>query len=417
METVIPHPVPQQTTARTYLYFWSAFLITMLLPLGISAVAPLVFAIFVPLAGVPFFFLHKFLFGTWPLLKPRIPGLLPLFVVLGALMLASAAWSVTPEASFERAQKIIGLMIGCFACVAVASHCPRDIWQRFCLIFPFVALCASAVTMFDIYAGLPILSALHTNYQHEIRPDAWNKNTSVFVMGLPIFFYLSMKGRSVLLTGALIAMTALVFVTTTSQASQLSMIVLVLALIGCVFFLEKLTIRAAFLILAFIALMLPFIAPTAFDLIASHVAEKDSLMDKASMALRLENYDFLSRRILENPWTGFGMDSTRAMKFDTQELYFKNDSIMHPHNVALQMWIEFGLFGVAWTLVFLGFLYVLFMRMNPAARRLSFLLFCGITVYLLVSWSIWASWLVALIFYLVALCRLATGTSTDRSIA
>jgi len=249
-----------------------------------------------------------------------------------------------------------------------------------------------------------------------LRPDFLNKNSSVFLMSLPVALYLAWKSRSVLFFGMLIFLTLAMFLLTYSQACQLSILVILLGGFGCLSFLEKLTMRTAFLGLSFLLMMLPWIAPTLFDLLAAKLGSDDKgLMAAASVSLRLENWDFLSRRILENPLNGFGIDSTRYMKFDTEQLYFHNDSIMHPHNMVLQVWIEFGVLGVAWTLAFFGYFYALLSKLSPRSRRLSFLTFCAIMVFLLVSWSMWSSWLIAFSMYLAALCVLAAKTSSAPS--
>src|SRR5436190_23671517 len=61
---------------------------------------------------------------------------------------------------------------------------------------------------------------------------------------------------------------------------------------------------------------------------------------------RLEIWDFVSRYALRHPLHGFGIEATRAVEaFDSQQIYQKKATILHPHNFAIQMWIEFGLIG------------------------------------------------------------------------
>lgn len=347
-----------------------------------------------------------------------VRGLLPLFASLFVLMALSSVWSVNSEASFERALKVSGLMIASFSLLAVAQSCPPLIFKKYSVIFPGAVIMVGLITSLDIYFGMPLYDFINGPfYGDQLRPDLVNKNSSVFVMAFPVALYLSLKSRSILLFVLLLLLGIAIFFLTYSQACQLSLLVIFLASFGCLFFLEKLTIRTAFAGIAAVIIVLPWIAPTLFDLLATRVSGEQgtSVLADASAALRLENWDFLARRILENPLTGFGLDSTRYMTFDTEQLYFKNNSIMHPHNMGLQLWIEFGIFGVAWALAFLAYLYVFFMRLPANIRRLSFITLCGVTVFLLVSWSIWASWLLALIFYLATLCVLAAKTSNDLS--
>lgn len=324
-------------------------------------------------------------------------------------------WSIAPQESFERAGKISLLLLGSFGLLGVAQACPNAIWRKYAEWFPFAAMLVGGITIIDIMTGMHLYNSINHLPPHILRPDFLNKNTSVFVMSLPAILYLAWKSRSVIFFLTILAVAVFTFIVTYSQACQLAIIVLFFAAFGSQSFLEKLTIRSAFLCLSFLLLMLPWIAPTLFDLLAEKLDSNEGLAASASASLRLENWDFLARRILENPLNGFGIDTTRFTKFDTEKLYFHNDSIMHPHNIILQMWIEFGAFGVAWTLALFGYLYALFGKLAPRNRRLAFVTFCGIMVFLLVSWSIWASWLVAVILYLSSLLILAAKTSISPS--
>ncbi len=394
--------------------FWTAFLLLLFVPLAGSALSPLPFGFFAPATGVVFFLLHKALFGTWPSLNVPQKGLLPLVGALFALMFLSYFWSFNPHASLGRAEKVSALILACFALLAVARTCPPALWQKYSLLFPFAVFILGAVNVFEVYFDMPIYRAVNPE-RLDPTPDLINKNYSVFVLALPVALYLAWKGRSILFFLALLVLGVLILFLTSSQACQLALIVILVAGFGCFSFLEKITMRTAFVGLVILFLMMPWVAPTAFDLLATKVADNKGLLGQASMAMRLENWDFLSRRIMENPWTGFGMDTTRYMKFDTQQLYFHGDSIMHPHNAALQMWIEFGILGASWAVAFLVYFYAFLKHLTPSARRLSFLTFCAVMVFMLVSWSIWASWLLAFTLYLAALCILAAKTSTAPS--
>ncbi len=397
-------------------WFWTVFLILLIFPLIGSAISPLPFAVFVPVTGLVFFVLHRLIFQSWPFLHVPVRGLLPLIVALCALMAISSIWSVNANASFERALKVSGLMLASFSLIGVAQACPTENIKRYGVWFPIAVIIVGLATSLDIYLGMPLYALVNQSDGSGLRPDLINKNSSVFVMAFPVALYLSLKNRSVILFSVLLALGVAISFLTRSQACQLSILVIILSAFGCLFFLEKLTMRTAFLGIAVLIIVLPWAAPTLFDLLAAKIgAQEKGLLADASAALRLENWDFLSRRILENPLTGFGLDSTRYMIFDTEQLYFKNNSIMHPHNIGLQLWIEFGVLGVSWALACLTYLYLLFMKFPANIRRLSFVTMCGITVFLLVSWSIWASWLLALIFYLIALCVLAAKTSNAPS--
>lgn len=395
-------------------FYWPAFFFFLFLPLFGSAVFPLLFGSLIPLTGLLFYLGHRAVFKTWPVIETPLKGLLPLVLSLFALMAASYFWSVNPDASIERTLKVAGLITACFGVVAVAQSCPEDQWQKYKLYFPLGVFIIGAYCAVEFAFDMPLYRLINGDTE-DVRPDLMNKNVAVFAMAVPIALYLSWKSRSILFFCGLVALMGLLMVLTRSQAAQLGLLIMLIASFGCLSFLETLTIRTAFLGLAFLFMMMPWVSPTLFDLLAAKVSGDEGLLAAASTALRLENWDFLSRRIMENPLTGFGLDSTRYMVFDTEQLYFHNNQIMHPHNAPLQMWIEFGMLGCLWALVFLAFFYVMLTRLPPLGRRLGFIVFVTIMVFLLVAWSIWASWLVGLILYLAALTVLATKTSNDPS--
>lgn len=399
--------MPDINPTREQNWFWTSFIFVLFLPLMGSLLSPQTFYLFVPVIGVFYFLVHKVIFRTWPFFKAPLPGLIQLISFLIALMAASALWSVNPEASFERSLKISGLIVASFALLGVAQSCPSAIWRKYATLFPFAIFALGFIMSFNIYLD----GALNAS---DVQPDSFNKNVSIFVMILPIALYLSWKSRSILSFCALLLLTLTVFTLTSSQACQLAILIILIGAFGCLSFLEKITLRAAFLGISFLIVMMPWISPTLFDLLAAKVGgQKSGLLAEAATASRLEIWDFLSRRILENPLTGFGLDATAYMKFDTQQLYFHDNHISHPHNLGLQIWIEFGLMGIAWAIAFLGYLYACLMKMDSRSRRLSFLTFCAVTVFLLGSWSVWASWLMAFSFYLATLCVLAAKTNND----
>ncbi len=130
------------------------------------------------------------------------------------------------------------------------------------------------------------------------------------------------------------------------------------------------------------------------------------MLNRASASQRLEIWDFVSRKILESPWIGFGVDTTRSIEFQGRMVYYPNSFVLHPHNIALQIWIEFGALGISLAGCLLLFLYYHLRKLSFHEQLLPVVIFSGLMVVMLVSWSIWASWLIGLILLLVGFCRL-----------
>ncbi len=75
----------------------------------------------------------------------------------------------------------------------------------------------------------------------------------------------------------------------------------------------------------------------------------------ASWHARMEIWDYMSYRIMEHPWLGWGLATSATLPFKIPHgaLYiFTAIPASHPHNVMIQLWVELGLPGVALGLAF-----------------------------------------------------------------
>jgi O-antigen ligase len=69
-----------------------------------------------------------------------------------------------------------------------------------------------------------------------------------------------------------------------------------------------------------------------------------------SWRARMEIWDYMSYRIFEHPWLGWGLGTSKALDFRDPhgDLYkFVLAAAPHPHNVVTQLWVELGLPGLA----------------------------------------------------------------------
>ena len=146
-----------------------------------------------------------------------------------------------------------------------------------------------------------------------------------------------------------------------------------------------------------------------------------------SAAHRLLIWRNTASHIKENPILGLGFDTSRA-------LYSREDSVkvdvnpgsdtrkwsgnfepipLHPHNGVLQIWLEFGVFGVA---AFLALLFVIFQAITRTTndRIEKALCFGAVTSALTVfslSFGAWQSWWLAALF-LLASCAVGLVSKT-----
>jgi O-antigen ligase len=128
-----------------------------------------------------------------------------------------------------------------------------------------------------------------------------------------------------------------------------------------------------------------------------------------SAAHRLIIWQFVGERIAERPLLGWGLDSSRAIPggHDTVQS-FSERLPLHPHNAALQLWLELGVLGgmlgafiVAWPAL----------RIDRALARgapqaVAVGLVAATAVVALLGFGIWQSWWVATLG-LVSMCAVA----------
>lgn len=392
---------------------WSVLIFTMAALLALGGIQPLPFGFIPSLLGIGMLIAVRLKTKSWVALDwPLYGWLLALFVLTSS----SSLWSVTPQETFERSLKVCGLLLCALPLIDLARAIPAETLRRWQMLFPLATIIAGLYPLIELHFDFPIQDALGMQASENIiRGSSLNKHVSIFIMMLAPSILICHRAGAHTISIFMMIMAGMMIATTESQAAQLALVILPLAWCGA-FILPGTGIPLAFIGAGLIILLMPWISPIAFDMFAADMNKPGSFAEQASASKRLENWDFISRKIMENPWTGFGMDATRSINdFQSQKLYFKTSTIMHPHNIALQLWIEFGLMGITFAAGFLAFLLRRLAQLPRTARRIPFTVFCVVLGFLMVSWSIWASWLLGFIVFLSAVTILALRTSSARA--
>ena len=163
--------------------------------------------------------------------------------------------------------------------------------------------------------------------------------------------------------------------------------------------------RALGLLLALQLLVTPWIVRAAA---AGGVLDAMGQGAPESWRQRLEVWAFASERVLERPWLGWGLEAARTFP----------QVPLHPHNAALQVWIELGLIGAL--LLALLWLRVFESVARVAARDRTAAAACAgaagayFTVGAL-SYGVWQEWWLAIAALLAAVCTaLVVGRDHQR---
>jgi O-antigen ligase len=181
-------------------------------------------------------------------------------------------------------------------------------------------------------------------YHHPYFPTGLNRGAvGLTILLLPALATAVYLRRPVL--GAVLAVAVVVVVF--MLKATIAKVILPLAVIagGLMLLARAVTVRTA----AVAAVLVVLTAPLTF----SQFAEVPGLLDRAyefkvSLAHRLEIWNFVGRHIAERPVLGWGLDASRAIPGGDQPIRpGENWLPLHPHNAALQLWLELGLPGGA----------------------------------------------------------------------
>src|SRR5205823_3722293 len=143
-------------------------------------------------------------------------------------------------------------------------------------------------------------------------------------------------------------------------------------------------------------------------------ATATSLFRKDSAGHRLLIWSFTGDRIAERPVLGWGLDASRAIPGGNDDIRPGQKWLpLHPHDAALQVWLELGAPGAALFAALLGLLW-LRLAVAPWPRLYAAAAGGGLSAALAVAfagWGIWQEWwlgtLSLALFAMMAMARAA----------
>jgi O-antigen ligase len=117
---------------------------------------------------------------------------------------------------------------------------------------------------------------------------------------------------------------------------------------------------------------------------------------------RLHIWDFATSKIVEHPLLGWGMNAARIVPGGKQgaiDTRGNHGELMplHPHNAALQIWLELGVAGALTAAAFSLLFFLHLLRSNLDDREKSLIVGQAISLFVVLwaGFGIWQSWLLA----------------------
>jgi O-antigen ligase len=137
---------------------------------------------------------------------------------------------------------------------------------------------------------------------------------------------------------------------------------------------------------------------------ALHPHELPGQIGKQSWAVRLDIWRFVSREIFANPILGWGLDASRA---------WPNDIPLHPHDAALQLWLELGALGPCLAALFWSWLLARVAVLTEDDRIMGAAAAAAAAAYLTIgalSFGVWQEWWLAVGALAIVVCRFVAAS-------
>ena len=314
----------------------------------------------------------------------------PLAVVLLAAVAWAAFstfWSVHKASELEDsvALKLLLQLPLYWAAWAAARRADPRLRRLALRVFAWGLAAYGVLLLVEAFTGAAIYRGLREAIGDPIRPDLGRKNVAQgsFVLALlwPVVAAGGMRaGAPSWLALPMAAGTAVLAHNFLSDAPVLA-VGLAIAVGGLVWIWPRSGPKALALGAAGLVLVMP-LAILAMRLLGlgQHLPD--------SWAQRVAYWTYAMERIAEHPFRGWGLDASRA---------FSPHIVLHPHNGALQIWLELGLLGAVAAALAYAFA---FRRLAREERSLVAAATAGsAAVYLffgVVSFGVWQEWWLAL---------------------
>ena len=314
----------------------------------------------------------------------RLPAaILAALLVWGA---ASAMWSLAPGRSLVLDARLAGLFAAGLALAAAASRviAPR----RFVTLLIAGIAIGLLLTGYDLVSegGLSGLVSVRVFRMFRLNQIA----VGLAILLLPVTAVLIERGRVV---AALIAAAAMATTVLSLEDAAAKTALLASLPIAALLYRWRASVARLMAVLSVIAILtapltLPPLAQTPGVSAAANAL-------KGSAGHRLLIWSFVGERIAERPIAGWGLDAARAIPGGKDEVRPGMTRLpLHPHNAALQLWLELGAPGAAMFALIVGWLWLRLARV-PWPRLYAAAVGGSLTAALaaaFAAYGVWQEW-------------------------
>ena len=334
----------------------------------------------------------------------------PLVIVLTLLLLwgaVSALWALDPVAALHRAGTLALLAVAATAVLTATDllvDMERQVVRR---VAVFGVLLGCALLVIELTAGLPFNSALRDSTEW-IKPTILNGALSVTaILAWPTALIVRQDKGPVPAIGLML----LVVVVLVLGEGNSARVAFGAGAVAAALTLHWPAIASRAVIVfavagIFAAPLLPgtFLAPDRWSETLSQTTD--------SVIHRLHIWNFSAERIADKPIAGWGLDTSRIIPGGEVEVINKGARMqLHPHNAALQVWLELGVPG-ALGLTAVVLIALLSARYLPReAQAASFATTAAAFTIASLSFGIWQHWWLATLTLAAVSVKIAAADS------
>ena len=288
--------------------------------------------------------------GQTSLPKPHAPLVLLLLAILLWAAL-SIFWAVDPQRSLRTVTRLALI----FLAATVTLHAAKSLDQRgqravgLALVWSFIVVLV--VLLIETSASAPLSKLLNGPRPTGDYLAVYNRSASILsVIAWPVLLasqrYLGRLATIAILVGTIFILQRL------NSTAPISAVILALSVFLSALYWRRATafsLAVIVLLLTLAAPATPFITPL-FD----RALDSANIVD-AGINHRLRIWDYVADRSHQRPFTGWGLDASRNLAGDNVRVTIKTTKQgattaaevipLHPHNAALQIWVELGLPG------------------------------------------------------------------------
>jgi len=304
----------------------------------------------------------------------KIPAVTATILLFGFGLL-SYTWSATPDRTLDSASKLLALT-GVFAFILANSKPAECNYSRYIIAVMFIAPA--------------IIIAKTAGYIHIKHID---KGIAYYMLVLPVFYsHLLIDKKYKLAVYASLILTIAALFMQTMDAAKIAIIITAVFV-----FMHSKDIKlsaATWLIPAAIFLLPALTNVLTYNEYAAQLIGQLPESWRIRIAMWQQGYEV----IMVHPWSGYGMDSSRTIMHANGEQVFQN----HPHNIALQIWVELGLEGA------LLLAFATYSAFRLANRCAPVYLCIGLiySVFAFVSFSAFAEWWVSSLYFAIITAKI-----------